>query len=200
VKVPINPIVPGAVVLSESRQAYALFNLAQGKLEEAKAIANGPGPVSERLDALAMLTEYTDQPKIFLDSALALNPDIDVRKRTTMGIFRLAKAGAEHGEIDSARKLAESLTDDGSRELALGLTARGKWIIGKAVPSASALQRPENIGKARLGNSVRLLNFARATAQGTKQTEATGEYDRWNAGELRGFGYAGYALGLQDAK
>lgn len=200
VKVPINPINPGAVVLSETRQAYALLNLAQGKLEEAKAIANGPGPVSERLDALALLTEFTEQPKIFVDAALALNPDIDVRKRTTMSLFRLAKAAAEHGEIDSATKVAESLTDDGARELALGLVARGKWIVGKAVPSVSDLQRPENIGKARLGHCVRLLNYARATAQGIKQAEATDEYDRWKGGELRGFGYAGNALGLQDAK
>ncbi len=200
VKVPIFPINPGAVVLSESRQAYALLNLAQGKIEEAKTIANSPGPVSERLDALGLLVEYAEQPKIFIEAALALNPDIDVRRRSTMALFRLARAGAEQADTQSATKLAESLTDDGARELALGLTARGKWMIGKVLPSASELQRPEDISKARLGHAVRLLNYARATSQVMKQSEATEEYDRWKAGELRGFGLAGYALGLQDSK
>jgi hypothetical protein len=200
VKVPINPPVPGAVVLSETRQAYALLSLAQGKLEDAKNIANGPGPVSERLDALAMLAEHTDQPKILAEAALALNPDIDVRKRTTLTLFRLAKASAEHGDIENATKIAESLTDDASRELALAMVARGKWIIGKATPSASELMKPDDIAKARVGHAVRHFNYARATGKGLKQADATDEYDRWKSGELRGFGYAGYALGLQDAK
>jgi len=196
--VPIPPLLPTGIPMIESRLAYAISAVAQKKFDEAKAIAVSAGPMQERLEALAALTDYTDQGKALLETALALNAEIDVRKRAPLALLRLVKAGADAGDFAPATKLAEIIPDDAARELAFASIGLAKWKAN--APSLGELQKPDEASKLRLGHAVRAIGWARANAPTMKQAEATGVYDGWKPGELRGHGYAGHALGLQDAK
>ena len=54
--------------------------------------------------------------------------------------------------------------------------------------------------KAHAGNGWAALQFARYNARATGDGGAGKTYDEWADKKLRGFGYAGMALGLQDGK
>ena len=75
-----------------------------------------------------------------------------------------------------------------------------KWAAGKAAVPAGDAPKPADASKLRVGHAWGCLGLARHNAAASGDRGASKEYDTWGKGELRGFGYAGLALGLQDRK
>ena len=198
-KVPIE-VLPGGTgpVRSEPRLANALFQLAQGQNDAAKVLALRADNAGDKYEGLAMLAENAGEG--IFEAASAVGGDLDQRKRAQWSLYRLARAAAEAGAFEPAQKFAELIADEGLRELGLAFVLRAKWTKEKAAPSAGDLSKPDDANSIRIGQAMRALFYARQRAAILRDANATAEYDGWKAGELRGFGYAGLALGLQNGR
>jgi hypothetical protein len=193
-KVPPVPQ-PGNQMSLDMRVVYARLT---GDLE----IANAPAPAVERIQGLLALVETIEDPNPALDAAVELvNKDGKQLDRTKASIlYRFVRVACDAGQPAKAEVFARAIQDDGLREWAISDALRTKWVLGKvAVPLTEA---PKAAGAAtlRAGNAWGCVGLARLNAALGGGAGAAKEYDTWGSGELKGFGYAGLALGLQDRK
>lgn len=177
--------------------AYAAAAAAEGNAAEALRIV---GPGGQTMDVLARLADAASDPNPFLDVAVTQaqqNPAAMDRAKAFY-LYRLVRAACDAGQGGKAEALAKVIQDDGLKEWATAEALRAKWTAAKAVPPPAEAPKPANTAAARVGNAWGCLGFARATA--VNGGGSTKDYDAWAELGLKGFGYAGHALGLQDRK
>lgn len=170
---------------------------AEGNAAEALRIV---GPGGQTMDVLARLAEATPDPTPILDAAVdqvTKNPAAMDRAKAFY-LYRLVRAAGDANQPAKAETLAKVIQDDGLREWATAEALRAKWAAAKAKPAAEEAPKPVNAAALRVGTAWGGLGFARATAlNGGGNTK---DYDGWADLGMKGFGYAGHALGLQDRK
>ncbi|MCU0703719.1 MAG: zinc-ribbon domain-containing protein [Fimbriiglobus sp.] len=193
------PIGEGASVSLTTRMAYSALYLSQEKLAEAVRLASGPpGLAYDRFSAMAALADLMADPKPLLEEAVKQVKDAQGGNR--FHLYRLARTAADAGAADKAEALAKAIQDESLREWALAEAAHGKWAAGKSAAAAGELTLPADPAKTHAGHGWAALLFARHNAKATGDRKAGTQYDEWTEKKLRGFGYAGMALGLQDGK
>jgi hypothetical protein len=185
----------GRIVYS---QIYAIDNRA----DEAMKLSSLPVPPAERIQTLMATAELAADPNPALDAAVELvNKDGKAFDRTkALVLYRLVRVACDAGQAAKADVLAKAIQDDGLREWAVSEALRTKWAAGKSVVPTSEAPKPAAAASLRVGNAWGCLGLARHNAAQGGGSDATKEYDGWISGELKGFGYAGLALGLQDRK
>jgi len=194
----IAPPVADGGVGSQTRLAYSALYLNQEKVPEAVKLAcSPPGTAAERFPAMAVLAELMADPKPLLEEAAKAK---DAQPGNRFHLYRLARAAADAGAADKAEQFAKAIADEGLREWATAEALRGKWTASKAVAPAGDLNLPSDLAKTKAGQAWAALLFARHNGKTTGDRGAGKQYDEWADKKLRGFGYAGMALGLQDGK
>ncbi len=199
---------PGAPTLvgppgpGELSRAARLAAVGSGRGPEALAVAVRPGPLEDRVLALAALAEQLGDPMPAVDAAL----DIASKERAAFSkstpqyaILRLAQAAARAGQMDKAETLCNLLADDGLRAWAKADALRLKLAANpKQKAESSAVDRPDTPEKLRVAAALTALTVARHNAGIGGDRAPAKEYETWGKGNLRAFGLAGLALGLQD--
>lgn len=192
------PVGDGAAVSLQTRLAYSALYLNQDKIPEAVKLASSPpGTAAERFPAMATLAELMADPKPLLEEAAKAK---DAQPGNRFHLYRLARVAADVGAADKAEQFAKAIADEGLREWATGEALRGKWAASKAVAPPGDMTYPTDVTKMKAGQAWTALLFARHNAKTTGDRGAGKQYDEWADRKLRGFGYAGMALGLQDGK
>jgi hypothetical protein len=198
-----RPLIPAPVedrpAATVTRMAYAALYLGQDKLADAVKLASAPpGTAAERFPAMATIAELMADPKPLLEEAAKEVKSAQGGSR--FHLYRLTRVAADAGAPDKAEAFAKAIPDEGLRELATAEALRGKWAAGKSVAAAGDLSLPTEPAKTKVGQAWAALLFARHNAKTTGDPAAAKQYDEWAEKKLRGFGYAGMALGLQDSK
>lgn len=194
----IPPPVADSGVGAQSRLAYSALYLNQDKVPEAVKLASSPpGTAAERFPAMAILAELMADPKPLLEEAAKAK---DAQPGNRFHLYRLTRAAADAGAGDKAEQFAKAITDEGLREWATAEAGRAKWAASKSVAPSGDLTSPSEVSKTKAGQAWAALLFARHNAKTTGDRGAGKQYDEWADKKLRGFGYAGMALGLQDGK
>jgi hypothetical protein len=192
------PLGDGASVSPASRMAYAALYLTQDRVPEAvKTAASPPGPANERFPAMAILAELMADPKPLLEEAAKAK---DVQPGNRLHLYRLTRVAADAGATERAEGFAKGIGDEGLREWATAEALRGKWAASKSSAATADLTLPTEPAKLKAGQAWSALLFARHNARTSGDRAAGKQYDEWAEKKLRGFGYAGMALGLQDTK
>jgi hypothetical protein len=176
--------------------AYATATAALGDPQKALGDVGQGGQTPQ---VLAWLADAAPDPTPILDVAVtqASNP-AGMDRAKAFYLYRLVRAACDAGQGGKAEAVAKAIADDGLREWATAEALRAKWAAAKAAPPAAEAPKPANTAAARAGNAWGCLGFARATA--LNGGGSTKDYDGWSELGLKGFGYAGHALGLQDRK
>lgn len=198
-----RPVVPapveGTQVPTVTRMAYAALYLGQDKLADAVKLASAPpGTAAERFPAMATVAELMADPKPLLEEAAKEVKNAQAGNR--FHLYRLTRVATDAGAADKAEAFAKAIPDEGMREWATAEALRGKWAAGKSAASAGDLSLPTDPAKTKAGQAWAALLFARHNAKTTGDGGVGKQYDEWAEKKLRGFGYAGMALGLQDGK
>ncbi len=192
------PVADGSPVSVSTRFAYAALYACQDNPDRAVKVAcSPPGTAAERFPAMAMLAELMPDPKPLLEEAAKAT---DAQPGNRFHLYRLARAAADAGAADKADQFAKKIDHEGLREWATGEALRAKWAASKSAPAAADLTLPADPAKARAGHGWAATQFARQHARTTGDRGVGKTYDEWAEKKLRGFGYAGMALGLQDGK
>jgi hypothetical protein len=177
--------------------AYGTAAAAEGKPQDALSIV---GPGGQTPQVLSWLADAAPDPTPILDVAVTQaqqNPNAMDRSKAFY-LYRLVRAACDANQPAKAEALAKVIQDDGLKEWATAEALRAKWAAAKAAPPAAEAPKPANTAAARVGNALGCLWFARLTA--LNGGGSTKDYDAWGELGLKGFGYAGHALGLQDRK
>lgn len=193
-----SPVKPEGNWPLGTRLVFAAKAIAQRNQDEAVRIVTAPGDVGSRLPAMAAVAELLDDPKPVLEKAVEVAGTAGNGYR--FYLYRLARVAGDAKAADAADVFARGVTDDGLRDMALAEAARGKWAAMTSAVPASDLTMPTDPNKLRVGQGWVGYLFARHNAAATRDQSAAKEFDAWGDGKLRGFGYAGLALGLQDGK
>ena len=176
--------------------AYATADAAMGDAQGALTRVQG----GQTPQVLSWLADAAPDPTPILDVAVTQaqqNPNAMDRSKAFY-LYRLVRAACDANQPAKAEALAKVIQDDGLKEWATAEALRAKWAAAKAKPAAEEAPKPANTAAARVGNAWGCLWFARYTAlYGGGNTK---DYDAWGELGLKGFGYAGHALGLQDRK
>lgn len=197
-KAKIAPPAPDGSVGPVSRLAYAALYACQDNTDKAVKVAcSPPGTAAERFPAMVMLAELMTDPKPLLEEAAKAK---DVQPGNRFHLYRLTRAAADAGAADKADQFAKGIDHEGLREWATGEVGRAKWSASKSAPAVADLTLPADPAKARAGHGWAAFQFARHHARATGEGGVSKTYDEWAEKKLRGFGYAGMALGLQDGK
>lgn len=181
-----------------TRLVFAAKAIAQGNRDEAVRIATAPGDIGMRLPAMAAVAELLDDPQPVFEKAVEAAGGAGNMYR--FYLYRLARVAADAKATAAADTFSKGVTDDGLRDMAQADAARGKWATSQSAVPASDLTMPTDANKLRVGQGWVGYLFARHNAAATRDQSAAKEFDAWGDGKLRGFGYAGLALGLQDGK
>jgi hypothetical protein len=189
----------GQAVSPATRLAYIPL-YAIDKPQEAVNLATTNAGLSEMVAGLATVAEITPNPKDVLVAAATLvqAQKSELRVVNPVHLLRLTRAAVAAGDPAQADVFAQLVPDDGLREWAKAEALRAKWMAAKSTAPAGEAPKAEP-GKLHVGNAWGCLLFARHNAAVTGTGDAK-TYDGWGKGELRGFGYAGHALGLKDRK
>lgn len=192
---PLPPPGPGDMDLLKVA-AYATATAALGDPQKALGDVGQNGQTPQ---VLSWLADAAPDPNPILDVAVtqASNPAAMDRAKAFY-LYRLVRAACDAGQGGKAEALAKAIADDGLREWATAEALRTKWAAAKTAPPATEAPKPANTAAARVGNAWGCLGFARYTA--LNGGGSTKDYDGWGELGLKGFGYAGHALGLQDRK
>jgi predicted Zn finger-like uncharacterized protein len=193
--------IPGQPITSLTTAVAVIQSKALNENVYAVEIANGLGTPAERLMVLNALAEVAADPKSALDAAAEVvkQSGKSLTKPNSVTLWRLVRVAARTGIPEAADLFARAILDEGLKEWAMAEALRTKWAGAKATAPASEAPKPA-ANAARVGNAWGCLLFARHNAAQGGSADAAKVYDGWGKGELRGFGYAGLALGLQDRK
>lgn len=191
---------PGAAPSIATRLAYVPYLVLDDKPDAALTLATVPTSLPEMVMGLAVLAEAAADPKPALSKAVEVtqNQRESLKGMNPVYLLRLVRAAAAAGVTDQADALAQVIADDGLREWARAEALRARWAAGKAAVPAADAPKTEP-GKLHVGHAWGCLLLARHNAAATGAADPAA-YDAWGKGELRGFGYAGAALGLKDRK
>ena len=171
---------------------------------EALAVAVRPGPLDDRLLALAMIAEQSPTAMEAVDATL----EIVSKERAAFGrtspqyaVLRIAQSAARAGQMDKAEVLCNLLAEDGLRTWAKADALRLKLAANpKQKAESSQVERPDDPAKLRVAAALAALAVTRHIAALSGDRAPAKEYETWGKGNLRAFGLAGLALGLQDSK
>ena len=195
---------PGAGDLTRvARLAAVGSSLSQKNSAEALAMAVRPGTVDDRILALAMVAEQSGEPQAAVDAAV----DLANQERAAFtksipqyAILRIALTAAKAGQMDKAEVLWNLLGDDALKGWAKADCQRAKWAANpKQKADMPSTDRPDDPAKLRVSTALTALAVARHNAAENGVGNSAKEYETWGKGNLRGFGLAGLALGLQDS-
>jgi hypothetical protein len=192
--------VPGSNAPLPSRLAFIQQFGMQGNWDAARGVAAEQGPLAERVIGLCLVIELAPDPKSAGDALLALGIDTEASMRAIFPMLSATRALAAAGQPDMAERLAKLIADASTRDVAMAFVWQERWKASKTTASNNDIDRPTTAAAIRIGVALRCYFAARWNAYTTGDARATGEYDTWGTGELKGFGYAGLALGLQDAR
>jgi len=193
---------PGSGELSRpARLAAVGASLSQKNAAEALALATRPGQLDDRVLALAMIAEQSAEPMAAVDATLEIDPKLFTKTTPQYAILRIAIAAAKAKQMDKAEKIWGLLGDDGLKAWAKADCQR--WYLA-ANPTQKAevatADRPDDSAKLRVSAAFGALTVARHNAAENGVGNSAKEYETWGKGNLRAFGLAGLALGLQDSK
>ncbi len=184
------------------RLAAVGANLSQKNGAEALAIATRPGQLDDRVLALAMIAEQSTEPLSAVDATLELadKERAGFTKTTPQyALLRIAISAAKAGQMDKAEKVWGLLADEGLRAWAKADCQRWKLAANpKQKAEMPTADRPDDAAKLRVSAAFQALAVARHNAAESGDRGPAKEYETWGKGNLRGFGLAGLALGLQD--
>lgn len=195
-KPPIPAPVEGTAVPLTTRLAYGTLALSQNKTADAVELVTGFGRIADRVPAMTALAELLPDPGPVLDKAAEAGKEIGRDFR--FYAVRLAKVAADVEQPGPAEAFAAGISDDGLREWATAVAAGAKWAAMNAVVPPSDLTFPTDPASLRVGHGWAAMQLARHNAVVSGDRKAGKAYDGWGDGKLRGFGYAGLALGLQS--
>jgi hypothetical protein len=180
--------------------AYTGLYLLQEKPDEAVRLALRGGKPEVRLRALALCAEWLDDPGPAVEAAVS---QVTVKKKELVlpqvPIFRLSQRAAEAGKADTAKALADALTDEGLKAWAkaeVGVARLRPPPSSKDPADEAAAEVPDDPRKMRVAHAWARLLVARQNARvgpWKDQKFIAG----WPAA-VQPFGLAGIALGLQD--
>lgn len=196
---------PGPAEISRAARSAAVgASLSQKNSAEALAIATRTGQLEDRVLALAMIAEQSPEPMAAVDALL----DIVSKERAGFNkstpqyaILRIAQAAAKAGQMDKAEVIWNLLGDDGLRAWAKADGQRWKLAANpKQKAEMASADRPDDPAKLRVSTALTALIVARHNAAASGDRAPAKEYEGWGKGNLRAFGLAGLALGLQDNK
>ena len=202
------PPPPGGQVPGDpARQTHTAALLVAKQADAAVELASRgkePATRGSRALALALAAEWADDPKPAVLAAADLvekeakPKDVGVPDST---LVRLAGAAGRAGLADKAELFVKAVEKPDARAWAAAEAARGRFDAAPAQVATDAdTKLPDDPKEFRSGVAWHLFLAARQTARATTSAGAAVTFDRWGHGTFRPFGYAGLALGLQDAK
>lgn len=182
-----------------TRLAYTALHLIKKEPEKALAIANRPGKLEPRLKALALISEWSE-PAEAVQSAQDLVQKQKKPTATPLPLVRLARAAAHAQKLDTAEKLSAGIPDEGLRCWARAEVLRHQ--LHQSTTSTrvdpATVEVPTDGKQLRVGHALARMTVARHNARVEGHGKGRQQFDDWGAGTLKGFGLAGFALGLQD--
>jgi len=172
----------------------------RGQVVEARALALSPGLASHQLQALmALISVLADkEAEVEVDLAAArdlVDPALKDKDTgvTSWTLYRLVQLGARGGKSDLASKIAEQIPDPDVR----GWAEMDTWRPN--MDKQSDLDVLSNYAGQKPPCRHLLLFLARRLTKSKGSSAVSKAVDGWEP-ELRPLGYAGVALGMQDAK
>jgi hypothetical protein len=201
------PPQPSPQPVSEAtRLAYVGLYLLRNQQAEALELAQRRSTSQqsqnvEQLRGLTLYAEWAQDPSPALDTAISV---VGRHKKGEFppppyAVYRLAQLAAAAGKIEQAKKLADSLTDEGLKEWARAEIVRQSAAPGKPAIDASTVAAPDNPKDLRAGHAWAHLWLARHNARlSGDRSKETGAVALWQRGTIQPFGLAGIALGLRE--
>lgn len=184
----------------ELRIGYTWGLAYRGQVGEARALATSDGPASHQLQGLiALVTALVDKKadtEIDLAAAVVLVEPALKEKETSVtpwALYRLVRLAAHGGKLDSASKVADQIPDAELREranLEIKLTGLDKKSDTEVLNHLAGQEPPCRHA---------LLELARRATRSDGSSSVSTAVKGWKQ-ELRPLGYAGVALGMQDAE
>ena len=201
---PGAPTIVGAPGPGEITRNARLVAVSTHRGPEALAVAVRPGLLDDRLLALATIAEQSPDSMEAVDATL----EILSKERAAFGrtspqyaLFRIARNAARAGQMDKVEVLCNLLSEDGLRTWAKADALRLKLAANpKQKAELSQVERPDDPAKLRVSAALTALAVTRHIAAQSGDRAPAKEYESWGKGNLRAFGLAGLALGLQDSK
>lgn len=190
---------PRGELSDATRLAYTALHLVKKDPAKALDIANRPGKLEPRLKALALISEWSE-PGTALTDAHALTQKQTKPSTTPVPLVRLARSAAHANQPDLAEKLAASISDEGLRCWAKAVTLRHQLYqsTDSTRVDPATIEVPTNLKQLRVGHALARMTVARHNARIEGGGNWQKRFDDWGEGSLKGFGLAGFALGLQD--
>ena len=191
-------------VSDAARLAQTTMLLLKREHDQALAMAQRPGRAPAQFQAMALVAEWSDDPKAVVVAAHDLVKKERQRKSGTSSfgfpLLRLVRVAAQSGLHEHARDLAESIADDDLRHWAHAERYRHRL---RANPETSPVDPseydlPTDHRQIKPGHAWGCLAIARHNARRSGTRIAPEQFAEWGGGQLQGFGLAGTALGLQD--
>jgi hypothetical protein len=198
---------PPAAMLDSTRQAYTSLHLAKKDASGALEVANKPGKADDRIRALAVGAEWSDQPAPFVEAAdkvLTEFAKVDsAAPISAYPLLRLAIAAAQLGEGEKAARFVKAIRDP---ETALRAYAEAEVLrytlardVGKMAAETDAFLPATLDAKTFLaGHAWGRLHLARHNGFLKDASLAKQYLDNWPKPLVAPFGAAGAMLGVQD--
>jgi hypothetical protein len=188
-----------------ARQAHTAALLLARQFDAAVELAGrgkSPDTRGSRGLALALAAEWADDPKPAVLAAAEVVEREGKPRSAGMPdgtLIRLAAAAGRAGLPEAVETFVRAVDKDDARAWAQALAVRGRYLANPSQPPADAdLKVPDGDKDVRSGMAWQLLTAARQAGRADPRV-STATFDRWGNGTFKPFGYAGLALGRQDA-
>ncbi len=190
-------------VSEPARLAYVGLHLLRNQPAEALELARRPSNSRqsqnvEQLRALTLYAEWATDPAAAFDHAgqiIGRHQKGDFPPPPSV-VYRLVQLAAAAGKTEEAKKLADSLSDEGLKEMAKAEIVRQS---SKSATDPSTVTAPDNPKELRAGHAWAHFwlarNNSRLSGDRSKEISAIAT---WQKGTIQPFGLAGIALGLRE--
>jgi len=194
---------PGNTAVTDNvRFAFTGSFLMKGDMEQALALATRgtSADAPSKLRSLALCAEWMPDPARALDSAVVVVNGRGKQSLSQAHLIRLVEIGLASGNVQQAKDLATSITDEGLKAWAFGDGIRHRAIASPTQKLDEGLMEAPTVpDKLKAGHFWGRLWIARQNTRlsGDRNAEK-GAVAGWSTEVLRRAGLAGIALGLQD--
>jgi hypothetical protein len=192
----------GSIDSDAMRIAHVGIGLLEGNTDDAMKLALREGKPESQLKALVLCAEWMTSPAPALEEAHKIIASGKGKRDVNFSpykILRLAQIAAAIGRADQAKTFANAIGDEGLKTWAIGDAVHLLMATNpKEKADAALVEVPDDQKQVKVGHAWGMFWIARHNAMvsgdrsGEKKT-ITG----WGA-QIRPFGLAGIALGLQD--
>jgi hypothetical protein len=196
----------GEVTL-RARLAFAEGYALQGKMDEAKALAERSGPPTDRARALVLIAAVElEHRKNSLEATKSLEAagtilltELKEERQPGWLMVRIADLSARAGKWEYAQKIADAITDESIRAWATLEILRARIVgVPKSKCDDGWVEVISDPAKANLATLMAREEFARHNAAVGETSYLNYIEKSWPKGQMKPFGYAGTALGNQD--